>query len=50
MPELDELTSAVGVDYSQLRDLLAKGQWHQADNETGAVMLKIAPKAWMLVG
>ena len=37
-----ELTSAVGIDYSQLRDLLAKGQWLEADNETGTVMLKIA--------
>lgn len=37
-----ELTSAVGVDYTKLRDALAASQWLEADNETGAVMLKIA--------
>ena len=42
MPELDELTSAVGIDYTKLRDTLTAGQWLEADNETGAVMLKIA--------
>lgn len=42
MPEQDALTSAIGVDYSQLRNLLAAGQWQQADEETGTVMLKIA--------
>lgn len=39
MSELDELTTAVGVDYKQLRDLLAVGQWQQADEETGTLML-----------
>lgn len=33
------------VDSTQLRDLLAAGQWQQADQETGVVMLKIAPIA-----
>lgn len=41
MSQEDELLSAVGVDYTQLRDLLAAGQWKEADEETGAVMLKI---------
>ena len=42
MSELDELISAVGADYALLRNFLASGQWHHADEETGAVMLKIA--------
>ena len=42
MLEQNELTSAVGVDYTKLRDLLAASQWPEADNETGAVMLKIS--------
>ena len=42
MSEPDELISAVGVDYAPLRNFLASGQWHHADEETGAVMLKIA--------
>ena len=28
-----ELKSERGVDYSTLRDLLAKGEWEEADNE-----------------
>ena len=42
MSQQDELISAIGVDYIQLHDLLAAGQWQKADKETGAVMLKIA--------
>lgn len=42
MTEQDEFISSVGVDYTPLRDLLASGQWQKADEETGAVMLKIA--------
>jgi HEAT repeat protein/energy-coupling factor transporter ATP-binding protein EcfA2 len=34
------LRSEVGVDYTQLRDLLATGQWQEADKETYRVMLK----------
>jgi hypothetical protein len=42
-PLLDlPLHSEAGVDYSQLRDLLAAGQWEQADKETKEVMLKAA--------
>ncbi len=42
MSQENELLSAVGVDYSPLRDLLVAGQWQKADEETGAIMLKIA--------
>ena len=41
MSQQDELLSAIDVDYSQMRDLLAASQWQKADEETGAVMLKI---------
>ncbi|MEG4445494.1 serine/threonine-protein kinase [Microcoleus sp. AT9_B5] len=38
----DSLTSARGVDYTRLRDLLAAGKWKEADQETIKVMLKVA--------
>lgn len=43
IPEVlsSEWTSAVGMDYSQLRDLLATGQWQEADQETANVLLKV---------
>jgi len=37
-----ELASEKGVDYTRLRDLLKAGQWKEADEETGKVMLKVA--------
>lgn len=37
-----ELSSAVGADYTLLRDLLAAGKWKEADDETRLVMLKVA--------
>ncbi len=37
-----QLVSAVGMDYRQLRDLLAAGKWKEADQETARVMLKVA--------
>jgi uncharacterized caspase-like protein len=40
--ETDDLRSERGVDYTKLRDLLASGQWKEADQETLAVMLKAA--------
>ncbi len=40
--ETDDLSSERGVDYTKLRDLLASGQWREADEETYAVMLKAA--------
>lgn len=43
--EYNALSSSVGVNYTCLRDLLADGQWQKADEETGAVMLKIARRA-----
>lgn len=36
------LTSAVGIDYSHLRDLLAAGQWQEADRETEALMVRVS--------
>ncbi|MBE9199994.1 MULTISPECIES: serine/threonine-protein kinase [unclassified Nodularia (in: cyanobacteria)] len=44
------LKSAVGMDYSQLRDLLAAGKWKEADAETLRVMLAVAKreeKGWL---
>ncbi|HEY9874091.1 MAG TPA: serine/threonine-protein kinase [Candidatus Obscuribacterales bacterium] len=38
----DDLSSAVGVNYSNLRNLLAAGNWEEADAETVNVMLKAA--------
>jgi serine/threonine protein kinase len=37
-----ELRSAVGYDYTKLRDLLAKQKWKEADEETAKAMLKVA--------
>ncbi|MEG4105391.1 serine/threonine-protein kinase [Microcoleus sp. S13_C5] len=41
-PPPDSLKSAQGVDYTRLRDLLATGEWKDADQETFKVMLKAA--------
>ena len=41
-PPPDSLKSAGGVDYTRLRDLLAAGEWKEADQETFKVMLKAA--------
>lgn len=41
-PKNDDLSSDKGVDYSRLRDLLKAGEWKEADQETFAVMLKVA--------
>lgn len=41
-PTPDSLKSARGVDYTRLRDLLATGEWKEADRETFKVMLKAA--------
>jgi hypothetical protein len=40
--QTDDLSSERGVDYTKLRNLLASGQWKEADGETLAVMLKVA--------
>ncbi|MDJ0583175.1 GUN4 domain-containing protein [Crocosphaera sp.] len=37
-----ELKSEKGVDYTKLRDLLAAGEWKEADHETAKVMLQAA--------
>jgi len=44
MSQQDELLSTIGVDYIQMRDLLATGQCIHADEETELVMLKIADR------
>jgi hypothetical protein len=36
----DDLSSEKGVDYTKLRDLLAAGQWKEADYETYLLMLQ----------
>ncbi|HEY9298391.1 MAG TPA: serine/threonine-protein kinase [Phormidium sp.] len=36
------LVSAVGIDYTRLRDLLAAEKWREADRETTKAMLKVA--------
>ena len=41
-PSTDSLKSALGVDYTRVRDLLAAGEWKEADQETLNVMLKAA--------
>src|SRR4028119_1159948 len=40
--ESTRVISAVGMDYYNLRDLLAAGKWKEADKETARVMLKVA--------
>jgi len=37
-----KLISAVGMDYTNLRNYLATKKWREADEETGRVMLKVA--------
>lgn len=39
-----KLISAVGIDYTKLRDLLADKQWKLADEETIVIMKRIQPK------
>jgi serine/threonine protein kinase len=38
----DKLISAVGIDYTRLRDLLASGRWREADEETTRLILAVA--------
>jgi hypothetical protein len=38
------ISEATGVDYTQLRDLLAKKKWEKADQETVNLMLKVVHK------
>lgn len=40
-PEIDDLSSECAIDYTRLRDLLAGGNWKDADYETYLVMLKV---------
>ncbi len=44
------LKSARGVNYSKLQQLLAAGNWKEADEETGKVMCQVArrePEGWL---
>jgi hypothetical protein len=40
-----ELKSAIGVDYTKLRDLLAEGKWREAEDETRARLIEAAGEA-----
>lgn len=44
-----ELISLLGVDYRNLRDLLAERKWREADQETASIMLKVSgsQKSWL---
>ncbi|MCC3414822.1 MAG: GUN4 domain-containing protein [Microcoleus sp. PH2017_25_DOB_D_A] len=45
-----KLVSTVGMDYTNLQNLLATGKWKEADEETARVMLKVAgreEKGWL---
>ncbi|XZO02706.1 MAG: GUN4 domain-containing protein [Microcoleus sp.] len=47
---LVKLVSAVGIDYSKLRNLLAAKKWQEADEETAKLMLlaaKCEEKGWL---
>jgi WD40 repeat protein/tetratricopeptide (TPR) repeat protein len=46
----DRLISDCGINYTRLRDLLQAGEWQKADQETNAIVLRIAGReaeAWM---
>ncbi|NES65478.1 MAG: hypothetical protein F6K24_09555, partial [Okeania sp. SIO2D1] len=43
-PHYVPLVSEVGVDYTKLRDLLAAGNWEEADKETTTLILKVADR------
>ncbi|MEH2347858.1 MAG: GUN4 domain-containing protein [Nostoc sp.] len=43
----DNLSSEKGVDYTKLRDLLAAGNWKDADLETYQVMIEALGNKWM---
>lgn len=40
--ELTLISSASGADYTQLRNLLAAGDWKKADEKTGALVLSVS--------
>ncbi len=41
---LNALISVIGVDYLKLRNLLSKGHWKEAEEETVAIMLKVCAR------
>lgn len=44
VPQVDDLSSDVRVDYRNLRELLASGRWQEADRETTDLMLNIVER------
>lgn len=42
-----ELLSEVGANYTRLRDLLANGEWEEADTETRSVLLQVVGRETM---
>lgn len=42
-----DLKSAVGMNYTHLRELLAAGKWKEADEETTQVMLAVAKREYL---
>ena len=45
-----KLFSAVGLDYSNLRNLLASKKWQEADKETAKLMMQVSnrqEKRWL---
>jgi len=44
LQEYTPLLSAVGLDYTKLRDLLATGKWLEADWETAVLMLRVCSR------
>ena len=42
-----DLKSAVGMNYTRLRELLAAGKWKEADEETTQVMLAVAKREYL---
>lgn len=39
-----DLASAAGIDYSTLSELMAAGQWQQADRETDRILLRLSQR------
>ncbi|NEN88823.1 MAG: GUN4 domain-containing protein, partial [Okeania sp. SIO3H1] len=44
IPHYVPLVSEAGVDYTKLRDLLASGNWEEADKETATLILEVADR------
>jgi eukaryotic-like serine/threonine-protein kinase len=44
LPDVPQWQSAVGIDYSQLNELLANHRWQEADRETEAIVLQVCDR------